>query len=101
MFNIRTEASENAVNIAVEGVLDSKTAPELEQKITELGDNVMQIDFDFADLEFLTSAGLRIILFARQLMDDRDGRMTLKNVNSDIMEIFRMTGFLDVLEIVD
>ena len=101
MFNIRTDVLENAVNMALEGILDSKTAPELEQKITDIGDNVKEINFDFADLEFLTSAGLRTILYARQLMDDKDGRMTIKNVNSDIMDIFKMTGFLDVLEIVD
>ncbi len=101
MFNVRTRVSENAVSMDLEGVLDSKTAPELEEKITEIGDNVTEMHFDFADLEFLTSAGLRTILYARQLMDDKDGRMTLKNVNSDIMDIFKMTGFLDVLEIVD
>ncbi len=101
MFNIRTDVLENAVNMALEGILDSKTAPELEQKITDIGDNAKEVNFDFADLEFLTSAGLRTILYARQLMDDKDGRMTIKNVNSDIMDIFKMTGFLDVLEIVD
>ena len=101
MFNVKTRVSENAVSMDLEGVLDSKTAPELEEKITEIGDKVTEIHFDFADLEFLTSAGLRTILYARQLMDDKDGRMTLKNVNSDIMDIFKMTGFLDVLEIVD
>ena len=101
MFNFTEDISGAVASIALEGELDSKAASGLNQKISEISGNAKEIHFDLAKLEFLTSAGLRTILYARQLMDDKDGRLTLKNVNNNIMEIFKMTGFLDVLEIVD
>ncbi len=99
MFNITNELAGTTLNIAMEGILDTKTAPELEAVITEHLSNVTEINFDLAKLEYLTSAGLRVLLMAQQELDDKDGTMTLKNVSDDIMEVFDMTGFIDVLTI--
>ena len=99
MLNIKTEKNGTIFNVALEGLLDTKTAPDLEQAVMDNIGEATEIHFDFADLEYLTSAGLRVLLAAQQEMDDKDGTMTLKNVSDDIMEIFDMTGFSDVLTI--
>ena len=59
-----------------------------------------EINLDFSKLEFLTSAGLRVLLAAKQEMEDKGGTMTLKNVNDEIMDVFNLIGFVDVLTIV-
>ena len=100
MLNIETNKNGTTLDIALEGLLDTKTSPELEQVIQDNAADVTTINFDFAKLEYLTSAGLRALLTARQEMDDKDGEMTLKNVSEDIMQIFTMTGFADILTII-
>ncbi len=100
MFNIRTDKTGTKLDIALEGVLDTKTSPELMKVITQNIADVTEVNFDFASLEFLTSAGLRALLTARQEMDDKDGTMTIKNVSEDIMQIFKMTGFAEILTII-
>ncbi len=100
MFNIAVNKNGSVIEIGLEGLLDTKTAPELSKVIEENFSDVNEVNFDFAKLEFLTSAGLRALLTARQLMDDKDGKMTIKNVSDDIMGIFKMTGFADILTIV-
>ena len=100
MLNIKKELSGTTMNLALEGLLDTTTAPQLEEALMADLSDVNEIHFDFANLEYLTSAGLRIILVAQQEMEDKDGEMTLKNVSDDIMEIFDMTGFSDVLTFV-
>ena len=100
MFNIRTDKTGTKLDITLEGVLDTKTSPELMKVITQNIADVTEVNFDFASLEFLTSAGLRALLTARQEMDDKDGTMTIKNVSEDIMQIFKMTGFAEILTII-
>ena len=100
MFNIKTNQTGITLDIVLEGLLDTQTAPKLEEVITEKLGSVDEVNFDFADLEYLTSAGLRVLLTAQQEMEDKDGKMTLTNVNDEIMEVFEMTGFTDVLTIV-
>ncbi len=86
------------LEVAVKGRLDTTTFPELEEKLEpELG-NVKKITFDFADLEYISSAGLRVLLKTAQSMNDMSD-MVVKNVNSDIMEIFEVTGFTEILTI--
>lgn len=99
MLNINKDLSGETLNIALEGLLDSKTAPDLEAILEELLPNLTEINFDFEKLDYLTSAGLRVLLIAQQEMDDKNGKMTLKNVSDDIMEIFDYTGFADILTI--
>ena len=101
MAEIKKEINGTTMNIALVGILDTKSAPQLQDAIMESVADVTQINFDFANLEYLTSAGLRAILVAQQEMEDKDGMMTLKNVSKDIMDIFKMTGFLSILTIID
>ena len=100
MFDFDMERNGSVMNLALKGVLDTKTAPDLGDAILPVIDEVTEIHFDFAELEYLTSAGLRTILEVQQEMEDKDGELTLTNVNNDIMDIFEMTGFIDVLTIV-
>ncbi len=101
MVEIKKEITGNTMNIVLCGTLNSQSAPELDEIIRSCPDKVSEINFDFADLEYLTSAGLRVILAAQQNMDDKDGIMTIKNVSRDILYIFEITGFLDILTIID
>ena len=100
MAEIKKEINGNTMNIALSGALNSQSAPELDEIIKTCVADVTEIIFDFADLEYLTSAGLRVILAAQQGMDEKDGIMTIKNVSQDIMGIFKMTGFLSILTII-
>jgi anti-sigma B factor antagonist len=100
MFNIKAELTGTTLSIALEGVLDTQAAPKLEELINEKIADATEVKFDLVNLEYLTSAGLRVLLTAQQEMEDKDGLMTLSNVNDEIMEIFDMTGFTDVLTIV-
>ena len=100
MFNAKTNKTGTTLDISLEGVLDTKTSPDLMKVINDNISDVTEVIFDFANLEFLTSAGLRVLLSARQAMDDKDGQMTLKNVSADIMDIFKLTGFSGILNII-
>jgi anti-sigma B factor antagonist len=84
--------------IKISGRLDTATAPELEQAINALSDDVKKLILDMQELEYTSSAGLRVILKAQKMMIKR-GNMKLINVNNDIMEVFDITGFLDILTI--
>lgn len=89
---------DSELNIALQGRLDTTTAPQLEAEIrTELG-GVEKLVFDMKDLAYISSAGLRVLLSAQKTMN-KQGDMILRNVNEDIMEIFEVTGFVDILNI--
>ena len=80
------------------GEINSVTAPELEEVIKNDLNNVSSLVFDFSELEYLSSAGLRVLLVAQRLMSKK-GQMFLRNVNSNVMEILTITGFNNVLDI--
>ena len=81
-----------------EGRLDTVTAPELEKTIDTELTGVTDLILDFKALSYISSAGLRVLLTARKKMD-KIGKMTVKNVNETIKEIFELTGFADFLNI--
>ena len=84
--------------VALEGRLDTVTAPELEKELKGSLDGVSELALDFAGLEYISSAGLRVLLSAQKIMSCKGG-MKIKNVNETIMEIFEVTGFSDILTI--
>lgn len=84
--------------ISIVGRLDTVTAPELEKEINENIAGVTKLTLDFEALEYLSSAGLRILLGAQKIMN-KQGEMIIKNVNDTINEIFEVTGFCDILTI--
>jgi len=84
--------------LILSGRLDTQTAPELEAELNNCLPGCKDLVFDFSNLEYISSAGLRVILKAQKTMNTQ-GAMKLINVNDDIMEVFDITGFLDILTI--
>ena len=98
MLNIQKNIESQAAAIMLEGRLDTNTAPDLEKEIKELPDTVSALTLDFSGLEYISSAGLRVLLAAQKLMAKR-GEMKVLHPNETIMEIFDVTGFSDILTI--
>ena len=88
----------NELTVALEGRLDTITAPELESELKASLDGVTALTLDFAKLDYIPSAGLRVLLSAQKTIN-RQGSMKVKNVNETITEIFEVTGFSDILTI--
>ncbi len=87
-----------ALEIALEGRLDTMTAPELEKELNCSLDGVKSLALDFSKLDYISSAGLRVLLSAHKIMSARDG-MKVKNVNEIVQEVLEVTGFADILTI--
>lgn len=96
-MKIKKELENNVLVLALEGRLDTVTAPELEREINDLS-GVRDLVIDMKNLEYISSAGLRVILKAQKTMNAQ-GSMKLKNVGESIMEVFEITGFSDILTI--
>lgn len=86
------------MTIALDGRLDTTTAPQLEAELKESIDGIEKLVFDFGNLGYLSSAGLRVLLSAQKTMN-KQGEMVITKVNETIMEIFEVTGFVDILTI--
>lgn len=97
-MNIQKTASGTTLTVAPEGRLDTTTAPKLEEEPRGSVDGVSRLVFDLAKLEYISSAGLRVLLAMQKLMN-RQGAMLLRNVNEAVMEVFEVTGFSDILSI--
>ena len=97
-MNIGKEYKEKELMLSVSGRLDTTTAPMLETAVSEAVDTCESLVLDFAGLEYISSAGLRVILKAQKSMASK-GNMKLIHVNETIMEIFEITGFSDILTI--
>jgi anti-sigma B factor antagonist len=94
-----TKTTENdKLTLALEGRLDTLTAPLLEAEVVGKLDGVKTLVFDFQNLAYVSSAGLRILFMAQKVMS-KQGQMIVKNVNSDINDIFKVTGFTNILTI--
>ncbi len=86
------------LTMALSGHLDTNTAVQLESELHAAIDDVTELEFDFAKLEYISSAGLRVLLSTQKVMN-RQGKMKIRNVTPEIMEIFEVTGFSDIFEI--
>lgn len=97
-MNIEKKVNGTTMDIALEGRLDTTTAPQLDAALKESLDGITELNIDFEGLEYLSSAGLRVLLSAQKVMN-RQGKMTISHVNETIMEVFEVTGFIDILTI--
>ena len=86
------------LTVAISGRLDTTTAPELEEALKESMDGISELVIDFTETEYISSAGLRVLLSAQKTMN-KQGSMVVTGVNDVIMEIFEVTGFVDILDI--
>ncbi len=97
-MEITKSIQDQSATLGLVGRLDTITAPRLEEELKEILSNVTELVLDFEKLEFISSAGLRVLLSAQKVMS-RQGSMRLIHVNEAVMEIFEVTGFSDILTI--
>ena len=97
-MTIEKKINGEAVTLIVSGRLDTQTAPDLENELDSILSGLKELTFDMTNLEYVSSAGLRVILKAQKAMNTQ-GSMKLTGVNDSIMEVFDITGFLDILTI--
>ena len=99
MLNITKSTENGKTAFALEGRLDTVTAPELEQALKESLEGMTELTLDMEKLEYISSAGLRVLLAAQKQMS-KQGEMKLTHVGETILEIFEVTGFNEILTIV-
>ena len=97
-MTIHKNQNQNALTIALEGRLDTMTAPELEKTFRESLDGVDTLTIDLSKLDYVSSAGLRVLLSAHKQMSQKGG-MKVIHVNEIVQEVFNVTGFSDILTI--
>ena len=97
-MEIQKTLNGTALTVAVEGRLDTTTSPKMEEELQNSIDGITDLVLDFGKLEYISSAGLRVLLAMQKIMN-RQGKMTLKNVGDVVMEVFEVTGFVDILNI--
>ena len=98
MLNITKKIENASAVFTLEGRLDTVTAPELEAALKEVLNGLTELTLDFEKLEYISSAGLRVLLSAQKTMT-KQGVMRVTHVNETIMEIFEVTGFIDIITI--
>ena len=98
MLNIKQEKDGEKLTVALEGRLDTTTAPQLDKELDPIAEDVKELVFDITNLDYVSSAGLRILLSMHKNMSAR-GRMVLRGANENVMEVFEVTGFANILNI--
>ncbi len=98
MLKIKKDRKDSALTMVLEGRLDTTTAPQLEEELAASLDGVTDLVFEISDLEYISSAGLRVLLSAQKIMN-KQGGMVVRNATDEVMEIFEVTGFSDILTI--
>ena len=97
-MTIEKKEDGRCLTVAVGGRLDTTTAPQLDNALQGL-DNVESLTLDFGELAYVSSAGLRVLLSTQKRMNQLGGKMVVRNVCEDIMDVFDLTGFSDILTI--
>ncbi len=97
-MTIQKNLQGTTLRVTLEGRLDTTTAPQLEAELKASLDGITELDLDFEKLEYLSSAGLRVLLAAQKTMN-KQGTMVIHHVNETIREVFEVTGFIDILTI--
>ena len=92
--------TKKCLDVIVEGKLDAVTSPEFEEKLMPALNDINTLIFDFSKLLTISSAGLRVLLTAAKRMDELGGTLTIKNASEDVKKVFRLTGFINVLNVI-
>lgn len=98
-MNLTTTLNGNQATIAIEGKLSVATSPDLEKEISSLPATVSDFTLDLSDLEYISSAGLRVLVSTQKLATSRGGSMTLVHPRDEVMDVFEMTGLSDIFTI--
>lgn len=96
-MKIDLKKEENKLIISLDGKLDTNTSPELDKTITEL-EGINELYIDLKNVDYISSAGLRVLLSMQKIMN-KQGKMVIKNVCENVMDIFEVTGFSEILNI--
>ena len=97
-MEIKKEQNGNALTLKIVGRLDAGSAPELSKELTTALNGITDLTFDLAELKYIASAGLRVLLVAQKRMN-KQGSMKLINVSESVMEVLEMTGFASLMTI--
>lgn len=97
-MTVKQKKENNKLTIYISGRVDTTTAPDLSEYLKDALNGVQELVLDLKEVDYVSSAGLRVILFAQKTMNAQ-GSMVVTNVNKDIMETFELTGFTDILTI--
>lgn len=97
-MTIEKKTDGDKLEVVLSGRLDTTTAPELETELKQAVGGIAELVFDFEKLEYISSAGLRVLLSMQKIMN-KQGDMVIRNVNEIIREVFEVTGFIDILAI--
>lgn len=99
-MKINKTLNNNELTLAISGELNTTTYQELEDVVKNSLNGIKKLVFDFKELEYISSAGLRVLLVSKKLMDQQ-GKLIVKNANSSVKEIFDITGFTNILDFED
>jgi len=99
MTTNKTQTAEKTT-LALSGRLDTTTAPKLQEALIPEFDTAKHVELNFAEIAYVSSAGLRVLLMGEKAAKSKSASMTLTGVSEEIMEVFEMTGFADMLTIV-
>ena len=97
-MNITKNAADTALTLVLEGRLDTTSSPQLEAELKRSIADITELVFDMNALDYISSAGLRVLLAAQKVMN-KQGKMIIRGANQNIMEIFEVTGFVNILTI--
>ena len=100
MLNIIKTQEGEALTVRVEGRLDTFTSPTFLQEVEPLLDNISKLTLDFEKVDYISSAGLRVLLTFEQTLEEQNKVMEISKINEIIHEVFEVTGFLDLLTII-
>ncbi len=98
-MTVKFTKQEDSLTVSIEGRLDTLTAPELEEQLEPELDEAETLTFDLSLLDYISSAGLRVLLGAVHIMQDKGEVVTVRNVKQEVMDVFEVTGFTDFLNI--
>lgn len=99
MLEIKETRDGGKLKVDLVGRLDAKSPSEFEDQLAEEVDGVTELTLDMAEVDYVSSAGLRALLYLQNIADEKGATMVLQNVDDDIKEVFLVTGFLDILTI--
>lgn len=97
-MQITTTTNETITTLKIEGRLDTSTSPILEAEVRKVLSDTTELYLDLSDLDYVSSAGLRVFLMLQKTMN-KHGKMVVQHANEIVLEIFEVTGFIDILTI--
>jgi anti-sigma B factor antagonist len=100
MLNITKKLEDGVLDVALDGRLDTNTAPDFQKEIEPMLGDISKLTLDCEKLDYISSAGLRVLLTFEQTLEEQGKKMELRNVNDIIHDVFDVTGFLEIMTIV-